>query len=130
MLNEMKSRYSGLSETKSRFSGKSIKTLLLLITFFISTSIIQAQNYDYLIITSDSLNGSWNLQLRLLQTSRGFHPEGVTIPEGADTTAIRNIIADFYNNNPGYAKKYVLLVGNAMNDPAGSPINFNNPYNF
>ncbi len=125
MLNEMKSRYSGLSKTKSRFSGKSIKLLLLLITFFISTSIIQAQSYDYLIIIPDVLNGTWSNTLVSLQTSRGFHPEIITISDNLPVTEIQGIIQGVYSNNP---LKYVLLIGSAMNESSDSPININAPY--
>jgi Peptidase family C25 len=126
MLNETKSRCSGLSKTKSRFSGKTVKILLLLITFFISASLVQAQSYDYLIIIPDVLNGTWSTTLTNLQTSRGFHPVVVTVSENTSAQDIKDYTIDYYYNN--YPLKYVLLVGNGMNDPADGPININAPY--
>jgi hypothetical protein len=88
--------------------------LFFLVSFFISTVLIKAQNYDYLIITPDVFlyNSTWDDDLLDLQTSRGFNPviEVVTV----QTTAlqIKNIIEEYYNNNP---LQYVLLMGNAKN---------------
>ncbi|MDP3830129.1 MAG: C25 family cysteine peptidase, partial [Ignavibacteriaceae bacterium] len=70
--------------------------------------------YDYLIITPDVFmqNATWDDELIALQTSRGFRPIIEEISVYTNTQGIKNLIEDYYNNNP---LKYVLLMGNAKN---------------
>ncbi len=101
---------------------KIIKILFFLFSFFISTALIKAQNYDYLIIAPDVFmqNATWDDDLLNLQTSRGFQPviEDVSVYTTAEQ--IKGIIYSYYNNNP---IKYVLLMGNGKNleDPNAPP---------
>jgi tetratricopeptide (TPR) repeat protein len=94
---------------------KTIYKLSFLISFFIITGLVKAQNYDYLIITPDvfiNQYATWDDDLLDLQTSRGFNPviEAVTVQTTAQQ--IKNLIQTYYNNNP---LQYVLLMGNAKN---------------
>ena len=74
----------------------------------------QTNNYDYLIITPDVFmqNATWNGDLLNLQSSRGFHPVIELITVNTTAQQIKNIIGNYYNNNP---LKYVMLIGNAKN---------------
>ncbi len=92
-----------------------MKTLYtILISFFIVSGLVKAQNYDYLIITPDVFlyNATWDTELMNLQTSRGFNPLIVTVSIQTTAQQIKNTIQNYYNNNP---LKYVLLMGNAKN---------------
>jgi parallel beta-helix repeat protein len=93
---------------------KTVTKLLFLLTFIICTSLIKAQNYDYLIISPDIFlqNASWDNELILLQLSRGFHPVIATVELGFTNEQIRDIIENYYNTNP---IKYVLLIGSGKN---------------
>jgi Peptidase family C25 len=93
---------------------KTIKILLLLITFFMGSKSIQAQNYDYLIIVPDIFlqNATWDNDLISLQISKELHPVIATVQLGYTNEQIKNIIEYYYNSNP---IKYVLLMGSGEN---------------
>ena len=93
----------------------SIMLILFIFFSFINTSLIKAQNYDYLIVTPNIFlqNTSWDDQLRFLQMSRGFHPVISEVEVGYTNEQIKGIIENYYNNNTSL--KYVLLIGSGKN---------------
>ncbi len=105
-----------LTKNKSHF----FSIILFVGLIFISTNLVKAQNFDYLIITPDEFayNSYWDTSLLMLQTSRGYHPLLITIEDGTSRDAIQDSIASYYQSNP---IKYVLLVGSAKDDPAQAP---------
>ena len=106
---------------KNKFDYVYKKYLLLIIVFlFINPIIMNAQNFDYLIITPDIFadNSYWDTSLLMLQSSRGYHPLLITIEDGTSRDAIQSTIASYYQSNP---IKYVLLVGSAKDGPAQVP---------
>src|SRR5690606_14735932 len=94
--------------------------LTMICNFFLFSSIIKAQFYDYIIVTPDIFRqGSgvtWDVELLELQTARGFTPRIETVSVNTTAEQIKYIIANLYNSNP---VKYVLLMGSGknLNDP-------------